>query len=78
MLLLKCRDRDAHLREAAYEMLAAMPAGSLHAVVKADECRPMLEYGLGFSGKPASIQLIAKVIVLDRFAGAWAGLDRMS
>ena len=59
VLLLKCRDRDVHLREAAYEMLAAVPAGPLHAVVKADEWRPLLDYGLGVSGKPPAQSCLA-------------------
>ena len=50
MLLLKCRDKDARLREAAYEMLAHMPAGPLHAVFKAEDWRPALYFGLGLSG----------------------------
>ena len=53
VLLLKCRNRDARVREAAYNMLAAVPAATLHAVLKADEWRPVLDYSLGVTGEPA-------------------------
>ena len=66
MVLLKCRDRDAHLREAAFEILAAMPAASLHAVVTADEWRSVLEYGLGISGEPARAQFMMEGMLQKR------------
>ena len=47
MLLLKCRDRDAAVRGAAYEALAAVPAASLHAGLKGRDWRGVLDHGLG-------------------------------
>lgn len=47
VLALKCRDKDAHVREAAYEMLAALPAQSLHAALLPSDWRAVIDSGLG-------------------------------
>ena len=47
VLVLKCRDKNAHVRAAAYEMLAATHAQSLHAVLLPSDWRTVIDGGLG-------------------------------
>jgi hypothetical protein len=47
VLLLKSRDRDAAVREAAYEILGALPARTLHALLLPSDWRGVLDCGLG-------------------------------
>ena len=66
VLALKGRDKDAHVREAAYQILAALPAQSLHAAMLPSDWRTVIDGGLGVwaehtkTGSVLSMKLLAR------------------
>ena len=64
VLLLKCRDRDAAVREAAYVLLASLPARTLHALLLPSDWRCVLDCGLGVWAEPCPPGLAKLFLVL--------------